>query len=77
MGSGALGLVWSHPFTYASIIQLFFLRTVTLSPSLRLFIIICPNEGLPDTLVAEAPIPNTLHISRLKKMDFDRTTDGN
>ena len=60
MGSGALVLVWSHPFTYANISLLSLHDTAIFPPSLRFSIIICPDEDLFDSFAPEARTTDTL-----------------
>ena len=73
MGSGALVLVWSHPFTYANISLLSLHDTAIFPPSLRFSIIICPDEGLFDTFVPKARTIYTLLTTKprgLKKIKY-------
>ena len=63
MGSGALVLVWSHPFTYANISLLSLHDTVTFPSSLRFSIIICPDEDRFDTFVLEARTMDTRSLA--------------
>ena len=60
MGSGALVLVWSHPFTYANISLLSLHDTVTFPSRLRFSMIICPDEDRFDTFAPEARTMDTL-----------------
>ena len=59
MGSGALVLVWSHPFTYANISLLSLHDTVTFPSSLRFSIIISPDEDRYYTFALEARTMDT------------------
>ena len=54
MGSGALVLVWSHPFTYSSILYSSHLGHATFSSELRFSNNARPNEVLFDETIAEA-----------------------
>ena len=54
MGSGALVLVWSLPFTYSSILYLSHLGHTTFRSELPFSNITGPNEDLFDETIAEA-----------------------
>ena len=71
MGSGALVLVWSHPFTYANISLLSLHDTVTFPSSLRFSIVISSDEDRFDTVPSKPRPKDTLFTTEPGKKNSE------